>query len=329
MPPPTIYKLKPIMDDPRYEGFGSASRSLVGNDAWAQDFLPDEDGRPPRLADVWRPAKVDGRVRSFNDYPCVDSVPAFSERAVEALRDLLEKNGELLPLSSELGRYYAYNVTTVADVLDRKKADAVYSADGRSAMWIKRYAFCASRLKGLTIFRIPEDDWAPYVTDEFVARAEQHGLDGLDFAKVWPLPGGVDWESAHKRQRRRRERKELPKGSRLKGQSVFVRLGLRGKRPEKAECKLRDRLVDELDAMLVDPRSKSPSVGSLEGHQCLGGVCELRLSCPDAAALARKLAPWLNAQPWPGEVTAVKRDRGFDNLEANETPVKLRRTSMR
>jgi hypothetical protein len=52
-------------------------------------------------------------------------------------------------------------------------------------------------------------------------------------------------------------------------------------------------------------------------------VCELRLSCPDAATLVRKLMPWLKAVHWPGSVAVVKRDRGFDDVEARETPVTL------
>jgi hypothetical protein len=321
MPAPSIYKLQQIMDDPRYEGFGCDGRSLFGNIAWAEDFLPDGSGRPPRLAPVWRAPKVSGRVRSFNDYPCVDSVPAFSERAVTALRGLLEKNGELLPVSSKLGRYYVYNITTVADVLDRKQTDAEFDFK-----WIKRYEFRPGKLKGLTIFRLPEDPFVPYVTDTFVARANESGLDGLDFVKVWPIPQGASYESLHKRQKRRHQRKELPKGQRLKGRSVFIRLALRGKRPTREECKLRDRLMAELDAILVNPASRAPAIGSLEGHQCSGGMCELQLSCPDADALVRKLKPWLKAVPWPGVMTVVKRDSSFDDVEAKEAPVSVPRS---
>ena len=76
----------------------------------------------PPLAPFWTPQRVIGQVRPFNDYPCVDLiVPAFSRKAVDALRNLLEPNGELLPLVAEVGEYFAYNITTVADILDQNE----------------------------------------------------------------------------------------------------------------------------------------------------------------------------------------------------------------
>jgi hypothetical protein len=330
MPLRAVYKLQHIVDDPRYEGFGTDQRSFFGNLSFTQDFFPDEaSGAAPRLGRVWRPVKVQGRVQPFNDYPCVNSVPAFSERAVAALRDVLEANGELLPLSSKLGKYYAYNVTTVADVLDPRRSDVLYFPSSRRATWIRRYEFRAAQLKGLTIFQIPEEPGQPYVTDPFIARVEEHGLDGFDFAKVWPLPQGADWESLHKRQKRRRRAKVLPKG-RFKGESVFIRLGLSAGRPSRGEAKLRDRLLDELDARLTRGATRgSPLVGSLEGHQCVDGACELQLSCPNADALVRVLRPWLNDLSWPGTVRVVKRNGGFDDVEATETAVSLRRSARR
>ena len=43
-----------------------------------------------------------GHVRRFNDYPCINmSRPAFSQRAVDLLRDVLEPNGEPLMIFPE------------------------------------------------------------------------------------------------------------------------------------------------------------------------------------------------------------------------------------
>lgn len=324
---PAIYKLQPIVDDPRYEGFGTSQRSLLGNTTFAQDFLPEDDGHAKSLKRIWRPVKVEGRVREFNDYPCINLlIPAFSERAVKALRNILEENGELLPLSSKLRKYFAYNVTTIADVLDGRKSTVEYYPDSRRAMWIERYEFRASKLKSLSIFAIPDDPGQLYVTDVFRAAVETAGLDGFDFVKVWPLGKGEDWQSLHKRQAKQRRNKGLPKGQQLKGQSVFVRLKLKADRPSRDECKLRDRLMDELDAMLVDPAGRK-IVGSMEGHECINGVCELRISCPDADTLARFLLPWLKKMQWPNSMTVVKRNASFDSVKAVEKSVKLSRQS--
>ena len=328
MKPLSLYQLQPIVDDPRYEGFGTDQRSFLGNTTFAQDFLPDDNGRMPRLGEVWRPVKVVGRVRSFNDYPCVSLlIPTFSERAVEVLRDVLESNGELLPLSSSLGRYYAYNLTTIVDVLDAKRSDVSYYPESCRAMYIDRYEVRPGKLEGLTIFQLRQEQGQVYVTDPFVLRVKEHGLKGFDFIKVWPLPKGADWRALHKRQKRRRERSELPTGCRIKGESVFIRLELGGTRLSKKERKLLDRAMCDLDQLLVDPASEAPTIGSLEGHECSKGVCEMRLSCPDAAALARKLMPWLNTLVWPRPIVIVKRNMPFDNLKARETPVTVRRSA--
>src|SRR5258707_1021726 len=123
-----LYKLEPIADNPKFEGFAFVrEESLRGNGPFVWDFGPDDVKTKGRgwtitpLAPIWTPQPVIGRVRSFNDYPCVDLIiPAFSRRAVDALRDFIEPNGELLPLVSPVGEYFAYNTTTVADILDHE-----------------------------------------------------------------------------------------------------------------------------------------------------------------------------------------------------------------
>src|SRR5262249_39700345 len=136
------YKLDPVTDDPRYEGFAFVREESIrgkvigGQSAMEWDFNPDNmltEGRAwtvTPLRPYWTPQPVRGRVRAFNDYPCVNLlIPAFSRRAVDALRDFLEPNGELLPLVSSVGEYYAYNITTVADALDEQKSEIEWLDD--------------------------------------------------------------------------------------------------------------------------------------------------------------------------------------------------------
>lgn len=142
---------------------------------------------------AWNIPRFTGRVRYFNDFPDVDlSVPAFSRRAVEALRDLLEPNGELLPLDS-VGAYCAYNLLTVADVLDRRNSAIKYLSDGITALWDIQHEFIVDAVESLVIFRIPEKPNVSYVTETFVARATERQLKGFDFQLVWPLPASVRW----------------------------------------------------------------------------------------------------------------------------------------
>jgi hypothetical protein len=323
----SVYLLRSILDDSRFEGFGCAARSHFNGDRLVDDFTLDDEGRPALLASVWRAPNVEGRVKEFNDLPMVNLlIPALSARAADGLRELLEPNGELLPLKSSVGRYYAYNVTTVAPaaVLDERKSKLVRFDDGR-VMTIDRYEFRPRRLKGLTVFRIPQDNVDVYVTDAFAERVRELGLRGFALAKVWPLPLGENWMRLHKRESAKRKRQGLPKGRSIKGESVFVELELQDAKPNRIERRTATRLMDELDKLLFDAKSKKSTAGSLEGHEFDDGFCVLKLSCPDAAKLAKKLTSSLRTLKWPGQVTLITRNRGFDWVEAKETRVKIRR----
>lgn len=126
----SVYVLSKILDNPLFEGFGFVSDKPVRNTLRrSADFLPDDvktmkrKWTAPILSSLWTPQEVQGRVNSFNDFPCIMmDIPAFSARAVRALKDYLEPNGELLPLVSDIGEYYAYNTRTIVDALDPVKS---------------------------------------------------------------------------------------------------------------------------------------------------------------------------------------------------------------
>ena len=315
-----VYKLDCFYDDPRYEGF--AARTEI-------DFLPDRldrrDWRVRRLAPSWKPLKVLGRVSKFNDYPCVDTLPAFSQRAADALRDFLEPNGELLPLVSKVGTYYAYNVTTIADVFDRKRSDADWKSNGLFTFGIRRFEFLASKLDGLSIFRIPETPMTVYITEPFAARVREYGLQGMDLIKLWPLPAGADWWKLGEEGRKQRERKELPKGGLIKGNTVVIRMRLAGSKATPGERKQINGLMDQLDALLADEESLAVRVGSLEGHEYHKGECRLFLTCPNADALVKKLRPWLQTLDWPDDFVVLKRYGSHVDETAKEEYSKIRR----
>src|SRR5258708_3851976 len=117
-----------------------------------------------------------------------------------------------------------------------------------------------------------------YVTDVFVERAKEHNLQGMEFRKVWPLPRGVDWRILAYKDRTKREAKGLPRGKTVKGNTVVIHLRLSGKATKltPAERKGVNKLMDELDALLVDADSRAPAVGSVEGFDtCVPGRCRL------------------------------------------------------
>ena len=137
----------------------------------------------------WEPVPVepdeeDGDHLPASDFPSllVSHMPIFSQRAVDELGDILEPNGQLLPLDYNRGLYYAYNVTKLVNALDEERSEIVRFSTGR-IMDIKRYAFVRDELdEGLTIFKLlPTPLLRVFVTDRFVKAVEEAGLTGFKF----------------------------------------------------------------------------------------------------------------------------------------------------
>jgi len=193
-----LYNLDPVTDNPEFEGFAFVREEslLKKGERFTFDFGP--EGIPSKgrawtirsLAPIWSPQPVVGRVKPHNDYPCVNlQIPAFSRRAVDALRDFLEPNGELLPLVSSVGEYYAYNIRTVVDVLDHERSDVLWYDDNHDiALRVRRYECVPEKLTGLSIFRLVEKPASTFVHQVFVDRVKEHGLKGFRFTRLYPLP---------------------------------------------------------------------------------------------------------------------------------------------
>lgn len=180
--PTAVYQLQPIVDVPEYEGFAWAERlsSLRGKPSASLDFQAEYNAETnewvrPRLASIWTPVEVIGNTPAWRDYPCIAlRVPAFSERAVNALRDMLEPNGELLPLKTDIGNFWAYNSTKVADVLDASRSKLAENEAYISQIY--HHVFHEERLADLTIFELPKQSSVPYVTQPFLERVKEHKL---------------------------------------------------------------------------------------------------------------------------------------------------------
>ncbi|MCY3014389.1 MAG: hypothetical protein NT171_06750 [Planctomycetota bacterium] len=195
-----VFELAPILDNPLYEGMASGDTpSVLGRRRVHDDFFPASydawEWALEPLAEKWKPIRVEGRTRSFNDFPCLDMmVPAFSRRAVDALRDYLEPNGELLQLMHPAGEYYAFNCRTVAEVMDHTRTIAPWRpSQPRMTQSVDYYAIDLLSVRSLTVFRMREMPNRVFVTNSFVDRARTHGLNGFHFIKVWPFPEGTDY----------------------------------------------------------------------------------------------------------------------------------------
>jgi hypothetical protein len=156
------------------------------------DRLQPFDGSP--MADAWSPIRMHWETEGGDPIPDFDITVggglAFNARALEALGDLLEGRGELLPVNVEGdggGPHWVFNLTHLSDALDEERSDvARFKSSGR-IMDIDRYEFDPERLSGETIFKLAQRPRSQYyATDEFRVRVEEAGLTGFDFRqRIW------------------------------------------------------------------------------------------------------------------------------------------------
>jgi hypothetical protein len=142
---------------------------------------------------TWKPMRVE-RVRATprqgckpSDSPFVYSTGAmvFRRSAVDALRDILNAYGELLPLKDAEGvELYAYNPRAL-DALDHQLTRGARGDDG--LVYNAHYhVFFPSVVEGVDIFRLVDEKAGPiYVSRQFVVRWKQAKLKGLDFILAW------------------------------------------------------------------------------------------------------------------------------------------------
>ena len=133
----------------------------------------------------WRPIRVEldreSKPAPHGDFPCNflgGIYPALGQRAVEALRDLLEPVGELLPVECDAEPLWFYNCTRFADVFDEAASDFSRSPSTGRVMTIRRAAW-RPEVERETLFRIAHRHRsAVYVTDVVVERMRSAGLRG-------------------------------------------------------------------------------------------------------------------------------------------------------
>ncbi|EDL58364.1 hypothetical protein [Gimesia maris] len=318
-----LYELRIITDNPVFEGFAlKETPSLLGRDNLQDDITPgygvtdlNKKWCQEKLHRKWQTPEVIGRVVPFNDYPGIDMYfPAFSSRACGYLKDFLLPNGELLPLATDVGEYYFYNITTISDALNTQKSDCEYAP-----MTIDFFEFHKQKLLGLSIFRIYQWPMGVIVTDSFVDRVLSSGLSGFRFVKIWPYKRGEDWRIQGKKTHKKAAiRKDLKK------QTLVLFLQLNKEKPISTEKKAIKKLEDELDAQLVLQSIDAPYFGSYEGIDTLDGEYRLFLSCPDVDALSEKLQPWLNHLEWPNSAYIMKRYGDMYDSDAEETLEQLK-----
>jgi hypothetical protein len=171
-----------------YVRAGYEMLDFYDGDDWEK--IGELNGEP--RAHNWKPMRV-RRVRinnrmafrpSDSPFNSADTL-VFRRSAVDALRDILDANGELLPLEDEGGvELYAFN-PRVLDALDHKLTVGSRDEDGR--VWMpNNHVFIPSIVEGVDIFRqAAERAGRIYLSDRFLQRWKQAKLKGLEFKLAW------------------------------------------------------------------------------------------------------------------------------------------------
>ena len=324
----SVFSLKPNIYDPRFRGFqlDPQETSRLGLKHVLDDFKPENpmsaDWEPRKLNSVWRPLHVVGHVAPFNDYPCIGiATPVFSRRAVDALGEFLTANGELLPLVTDVGEYYAFNLLTKVDALDLKKSRLRRGDTTKIATWIDYYWFKKAKLKNCSIFRIREANTTFFVTNQFKDRAEAAGLNGLHFIPVWPLPEDVDWS------KNRATPEQKLRSKKLEGQCVILRLRLKKEKPDRKEQKFAEEIRASLQMQLKVSSLDEPYRGTIEAHEFEDGEFRIFCSCPDCEVLTEFLSEWFLTVPWDHDFDIVKRYGNLYDQKAKEKRLTIRNVS--
>lgn len=150
------------------------------------------------IGDRWEPIhmywETNNGSRPVSDFSTISGGGiVFNDRALEALGDLLEGRGELLPLEVEgAGEHHVFNVTRISDALDDDRSEFVYFRSGR-VMDIDTYEFDPQRLSAETIFKLPQiAAMYKFVTDVFRRRVQEAGLTGFIWdRRVWSAAEAV------------------------------------------------------------------------------------------------------------------------------------------
>lgn len=140
------------------------------------------------VAKQWRPIKVriDPAERR-GDFPSfLPHIPAFSQRALDALLPLLGDSVEALPLDCDRRKFYAIHVLDLVDCLDEGRSTIRRFPSG-GVMYIDQHVFDDKCLGGRMIFRLRQAPlWGVYYSGELKRQIEAAKLEGLKDREVYP-----------------------------------------------------------------------------------------------------------------------------------------------
>ena len=123
------------------------------------------------------------------DLPYSGSGIILRRSAVDALHDILDAQGEVLPLATTDGvDLFVFNLRFMIDAIDKERS--IYeSVPETSLIWVRTYVFREEMIRDIDIFRVPFGQRRIYVSDRFVERVKKAKLKGTEFIQLWSSEG--------------------------------------------------------------------------------------------------------------------------------------------
>jgi hypothetical protein len=187
-----VYSLSPEADP--FQILNSPLEFYESHDKFIRENLwyPLADGKQLAIQEIWRPIELQVmRGEEYKNCTVPSDFPWFilgfvmSGRAVNALRDMLEPHGEILPLICKDGEYWYYFPTSICDALDLTHSQYERYESGE-VMHIDRYVLKPQSITApLFLLKGCVLQSHTLVTDQFVDRVKQAGLQGFRFELVW------------------------------------------------------------------------------------------------------------------------------------------------
>lgn len=121
-----------------------------------------------------------------SDFPWLAGVPAYSRRAVGALRSVLDLHGNVVPLRGAEDAFCALDVRIRLNALDFDQSSVQRFRSSGRIMMIESYAFRPEAIEGWAIF--VDRGWDEvFVTQDYVDAVAETDLVGAEFELLAPL----------------------------------------------------------------------------------------------------------------------------------------------
>ena len=307
--------MTPILDNPLYGGLALSHGELLKTypSDWIKNY---KTWQPKLLKPTWSPPQVTTVQMKFTDFPCVNMMyPAFSQRAVDLLGNVLAANGELLPINHKEGISYFYNCTKMVNCLDLEKTKVTKLNGGLITSTMDPLVFIEEMLQDLTVFKIRTQLTELFCSQTFVDLVNHCGLQGFSFIRIWPMPPG----STYRKERSKASTesgKQRPFGKLnldASGNTVSLRLYTVTDKITKKEFDLANEIMALLEQKLdiSDFSEFDTYYGHVEAYDIVDKEFRIIISCPDCEVLLARLMPIFRTLPWKGTFDVTKSHYPF------------------